>query len=128
MDKKYQVFISSTMEDLEEERQCAINTIVFNNNIPAGTELFRGSEVEWSVIKGWMDESDIYLLILGGRYGTIDPSTQKSHIEQEYEYAVGRKMPIIIISISDEMTNKKKTSPYIKAVVDRTLEYKAELK
>lgn len=116
MDKKYQVFISSTMEDLKEERQCAINTIVFNNNIPAGTELFRGSEVEWSVIKGWMDESDIYLLILGGRYGTIDPSTQKSHIEQEYEYAVGRKMPIIIISISDEMTNKKKS-------IDSSIDY-----
>lgn len=107
MKKKYQVFISSTIEDLKEERQRAINTLVNSNIIPAGMELFRGSEFKWKAIKEWMEESDIYLLIVGDRYGTIDPETKMSYTEREYEYAEKLNMPMIIITIDDSMTKIK---------------------
>lgn len=69
--KKYQVFISSTYTDLLDERQAAVEAILQAGHIPAGMELFTSSnQSQWDIIKRWIDESDIYMLILGGRYGS----------------------------------------------------------
>jgi hypothetical protein len=47
-----------------------------------------------NVIRRWIDESDIYMLILGGRYGSIDPKSQMGYIELEYRYALEKsKLP-----------------------------------
>lgn len=72
-DKKFQIFVSSTYTDLKEERQAAVEAILSAGHIPAGMELFSaGDESQMTVIKRWIDESDIYLLILGGRYGKLN--------------------------------------------------------
>ena len=39
-DKKYQVFISSTFDDLKEERKAILEAILITNNIPVGMESF----------------------------------------------------------------------------------------
>ena len=71
--KKYQVFISSTYTDLREERQAAVEAILKAGHIPAGMELFTSTnKSQWTIIQRWIDESDIYMLILGGRYGSIE--------------------------------------------------------
>jgi len=54
------------------------------------------------VINQWIDESDVYLLILGGRYGSIEPKTGKSYIQLEYEYAVKAGKPLFACVIKDE--------------------------
>ena len=41
MNKKIQVFISSTYTDLIEERQAAVEAILDAGHIPAGMELFK---------------------------------------------------------------------------------------
>src|SRR5262252_4497918 len=85
--KKLQVFVSSTYLDLREERQAAVEAILTAGHIPAGMELFTACDQgQMQVIKRWIDESDVYLLILGGRYGSIEPESQKSYIHLEYEY------------------------------------------
>jgi hypothetical protein len=87
--KKLQVFVSSTYIDLKEERQAAVEAILTAGHIPAGMELFTaGDQSQMQVIKRWIDESDVFLLILGGRYGSIEPQSQKSYIHLEYEYAI----------------------------------------
>jgi hypothetical protein len=102
MRKKLQVFVSSTYVDLREERQAAVEAILASGHIPAGMELFAaGNESQWETIKRWIDESDIYLLILGGRYGSIEPKTQKSYTHLEYEYAIQKGIPVFSIVISD---------------------------
>jgi hypothetical protein len=66
--KRLQVFVSSTFIDLRDERQAAVEAILSAGHIPAGMELFAaGDESQMEVIKGWIDQSDVYLLILGGR-------------------------------------------------------------
>nr|EIP1106119.1 DUF4062 domain-containing protein [Citrobacter freundii] len=40
MDKRYQVFISSTFKDLEVERSTVFQTLMEMDCIPAGMELF----------------------------------------------------------------------------------------
>lgn len=106
--KKLQVFISSTFQDLKEERQAAVEAILSSGNIPAGMELFSaGDESQMKVIKRWIEESDVYLLILGGRYGSIEPDTQKSYTQLEYEYAIQLNKPLFSVVIHNENLESK---------------------
>ena len=69
MEKKYQIFISSTYEDLKEERDTAVKTILTLSHIPIGMEMFNaGDDKQWEVIRRTIDASDYYVLILGFRY------------------------------------------------------------
>lgn len=106
--KKYQVFISSTYTDLLDERQAAVEAILQAGHIPAGMELFTSSnQSQWDIIKRWIDESDIYMLILGGRYGSIETKSGKSYTHLEYEYALSIKKPLFVIVIKDEALDQK---------------------
>lgn len=68
MKKKLQVFISSTYEDMKLERQKAVEAILAAGHIPAGMELFASENAEqWAVIQRWIRESDVFLILLGGR-------------------------------------------------------------
>lgn len=88
MKKKLQVFISSTYEDLKEERQIAVESVLNAGHIPAGMELFKSDDKsQKEIIKRWIDESDVYMLILGGRYGSIDEESGLSYTHWEYNYA-----------------------------------------
>jgi hypothetical protein len=100
--KRLQVFVSSTFLDLKEERQAAVEAILEAGHIPAGMELFTaGDESQMEVIKQWIDQSDVYLLILGGRYGSIDNKSGKSYIHLEYDYAFEREIPVFACVLKD---------------------------
>jgi hypothetical protein len=106
--KKLQVFVSSTFDDLKPERQAAVEAILTAGHIPAGMELFTaGDESQMEVIKQWIDESDVYLLILGGRYGSTEPKTRKSYIQLEYEYAISKSKAFFACVIKDEAIEKR---------------------
>lgn len=95
MDKKYQVFVSSTYQDLIEERQKVIEALISKNCFPVGMEYFpAASEEQFAVIKKLIDRCDYYILILGGRYGSIEPKTGKSYTQLEYEYALNNNIPV----------------------------------
>lgn len=108
MKKKLQIFVSSTYTDLLEERQAAVEAILKSGNIPAGMELFTaGDKSQLETITRWIDDSDIYFLILGGRYGSIEPTTGNSYTEVEYDYAKSTNKPLFAVVISDEYLEKK---------------------
>ena len=46
MNKKYQVFISSTFDDLRDERKKVLMAVLRMNYIPAGMELFSAADEE----------------------------------------------------------------------------------
>lgn len=95
MDKKYQVFVSSTYQDLIEERQKVIEALISKNCFPVGMEYFpAANEEQFAVIKRLIDRCDYYILILGGRYGSIEPKTGKSYTQLEYEYALEKNIPV----------------------------------
>lgn len=97
MDKRYQVFVSSTFTDLQEERSKILQTLMKMDCIPAGMELFPAADEEqFEFIKKVIDDCDYYLLIIGGRYG----STTKegiSYTEKEYDYAVSKNIKVIAL-------------------------------
>jgi hypothetical protein len=108
LERKIQVFISSTYIDLQDERQAAVQAILDAGHIPAGMELFKaGNDSQLDVIKRWICESDAYMLILGGRYGSIEPNSQKSYTHLEYEYALQLHKPIFAVVLSDSLLHKK---------------------
>lgn len=93
--KRYQIFISSTYADLSEERGRVIETIIRFDCIPAGIQFFPAMDVDlFEYIKREIDESDYHLLIIGGRYGSMDENGV-SWTEREYDYAVSRGIPIL---------------------------------
>ena len=108
--RKYSLFISSTYEDLKDERQSLIGVALDNGFIPVGMEQFHGAPTDqWTVIKKFIDECDFYLLVIGGRYGSIDESVNISYTEKEYDYAKHRGMPILVlIKNSQSITDDKK--------------------
>ncbi|KHS90093.1 hypothetical protein RC86_14010 [Pectobacterium brasiliense] len=114
MDKRYQVFVSSTFTDLEEERKHVIQTLMEMDCIPAGMELFPAiDETQWEFIKKVIDDCDYYLLIIGGRYGsTADDGL--SYTEKEFDYAVSKGIKVIILIHEDPNSlpmNKTELNP-----------------
>ncbi|MGV0878122.1 DUF4062 domain-containing protein [Martelella sp. FLE1502] len=99
--KKYQIFVSSTFRDLFEERQDAIRNILDLKHIPAGMELFPAADIgQLEYIKKVIDECDYYLLIMGGRYGSMD-ADGISYTEREYDYAVETGKVVVAFVHSD---------------------------
>jgi hypothetical protein len=61
MEKRYQVFVSSTYEDLKVERQEVMHALLEQECIPSGMELFpAASEDQWTLIKEVIDDCDYY--------------------------------------------------------------------
>lgn len=117
MNKKLQVFVSSTYKDLIEERQAAVQAILDAGHIPAGMELFKaGNESQLKTIYKWIDESDVYMLILGGRYGSIESKSGKSYTQLEYEYALSKNIPVFAVVLSQlSLTEKINSIGYDRA-------------
>ncbi|END9089967.1 DUF4062 domain-containing protein [Yersinia enterocolitica] len=119
MEKKLQVFVSSTFTDLKEERQAAVSAILRSGHIPAGMELFTaGDQSQLDIIKNWIDESDVYMLILGGRYGSIEANSGFSYTELEYNYALEKAKPLFSVVIN-ESTLKEKVKLFGPDIIER---------
>ena len=102
MKKKYQVFISATFQDLQKERTSAIEAVLMAKQLPVAMEAFvASSDEQFDYIKDCIDGSDYYILILGGCYGSINPTTGKSYTEMEFDYAVEKKIPILAFLYND---------------------------
>ena len=114
MQKKYQIFISSTYTDLIEERKYVQEIILSMNHFPVGMELFSAaSEEQWDIIKRTIDTSDFYILIIGYRYGSEMPDGI-GYTEREFLYAKEKKIPIIVflkeegLSVKDSQRNSNR--------------------
>ena len=109
MDRKFSVFVSSTFEDLIEERQMAINAVMNAGHFHVGMEIFNaGNGTPLETIKEYMENTDVFLLILGGVYGSVEEGSKKSFTQLEYEHAVNvLKKPIIPLVLQDDYLQAK---------------------
>ena len=95
MERKHQVFVSSTYKDLVEERKEVIHALLELDCIPSGMELFPATDEDaWSLITEVIDGCDYYVLILAGKYGSTN-TEGLGYTEMEFDYAVSNGMPII---------------------------------
>lgn len=111
MATKYQIFVSSTYEDLREEREQVIKAILEMGHIPVGMEMFSAAdETQWRLIQRQIDQSDYYIVIMAHRYGSMDDGV--SYTEKEYNYAVGKQIPTLAFLLEDG-------SPWIAEYIDK---------
>lgn len=102
--KKYQVFISSTYTDLIDERRKILDVLLMADCIPSGMEAFVATDNEqFEVIKKVIDLCDYYILIIGMRYGSINPLSEKSYTEMEYEYAKEKGIPVLVFAVDSSL-------------------------
>lgn len=98
---KFQVFVSSTFEDLRSERDQVIRAVLEMGHIPVGMEMFSAADEEqWKIIARHIDESDYYAVIVAHRYGSVTDE-EISYTRKEYEYARSRGIPCLGFVIDD---------------------------
>src|SRR4051812_12609512 len=94
MDKKFTIFVSSTYEDLKEERDAVVKAILEMGHIPVGMEMFSAADdAQWELIKRNIDTTDYYIVVVAHRYGPMDGAV--SYTEKEYDYAASAAIPIL---------------------------------
>lgn len=87
---RYQVFISSTFEDLVDERKTVIESLLSFGYMPSGMEMFPSTDSnQFEYIKMQIRSSDFVLVILKGRYGS-------GFTEKEYDFAESIGKPILV--------------------------------
>jgi hypothetical protein len=130
--KRYQVFVSSTYVDLKEERAAIFDVLTKIDCIPAGMEIFPAiDEQQLEYIKSIIDDSDYYIVIIGGRYGSVT-AEGVSFTEKEFDYAISRGIPVlsfihanpdkIPVGDTDKDENKRKSlESFIKKAQDGRL-------
>ncbi len=133
---RHQVFVSSTFLDLKEERAAVVSALLQMEAFPAGMELFPAAdENAWVLIAEVIDDSDYYLLVIGGKYGSIDPETELSFTEKEYDYAIEAGKPVMAFlhadpdeiplgkSEKDDATRKRLEAFRAKVKADKHVKY-----
>lgn len=129
MNVRYSVFLSSTFEDLREIRKELSYELFMNGYMVNNMESFgaRNGTV-WEVIKESIADSDMLVMVIAGRYGSINLDEGISFTEQEYNYAVERGIPVLVfirdknsISMADCDTGekKRKLDAFIKRIGDK---------
>lgn len=100
---KYQIFISSTFQDLQDERRAVTEQILNMGHIPVGMELFQASDDDqWTYISDRLKEMDYYVVIVAERYGSIDPKTGFSYTEKENRLAIDLGIPTVAFLLRDD--------------------------
>mgnify|MGYP000296506868 FL=1 len=95
VEKKYQIFISSTYKDLINARKKVMEEVLSMGHFPVGMESFTaGDEEQWEIIESELATTDYYILILGKRYGSLSPEGI-GYTEKEFDYAEGLGIPIL---------------------------------
>ena len=132
MEKKYQIFISSTYKDLIEARSKVRDAILSMMHFPVGMEMFNAADEEqWEIIQETIDSSDYYVLILGQRYGSVIESGSDagiSYTEKEFRYAREKKIPILVFIIDDDVAIKPEFMEKDQESIKKLADFKTEAK
>lgn len=99
----YRVFISSTFVDMIPYREAIQQAITNCDAISYGMERFVPAPIRpLDRCYEEIENSQIFLLMLGHRYGEIDKETGKSFTELEYEKAKELNLPILVFILDTD--------------------------
>jgi predicted ATPase/class 3 adenylate cyclase len=91
-DQRVRVFISSTLEELAEERAAALRAIRRLHLVPVWYESGARPHPPRSMYRAYLDQSQIFVGIYWQRYGWVAPGMEISGLEDEYRLATGKPM------------------------------------
>lgn len=94
-EKRYQVFISTTYPDMQGARQALMLPLLDLGMVPVGMDLHSAeSHNLMPVVQRMIDDSDYFVILLGGRYGTLSP-LGLSYTHREYIFAATKRKPVV---------------------------------
>jgi uncharacterized protein DUF4062 len=103
----YSVFVSSTYEDLREERAEVQKALLKLHCMPIGMELFGAAEDEtWEFIQRQIADCDYYVVVIADRYGST-AADGLSYTEKEYDYAREIKKPVLAFLHADRKSIRR---------------------
>lgn len=95
MERMYRIFISSTYCDLKRERSSIQKAILEMGHYPICMETFVSTDShQMDFIIEQLNTADVYIIILGNRYGTMAENDTRSYTEREYIYAKEIGLPV----------------------------------
>lgn len=101
MNPRYQIFVSSTFQDLKDARERVIYELMRNGFIAVGMEQFHATDEEqMEYIRPLIDQTDYYVVIVKGRYGSL-AADGMSYTEKEYRYALEKGVPVLAFLYDD---------------------------
>jgi len=109
-DRKYQVFISSTFSDLADQRRVTLDAVIDRGHMPVALERFPAADSAVPyVIQKAIETSQIYIVILGFRYGAM-ANSDISFTHLEYQNALEHKKIIVVpfLLTDDEVHDGRK--------------------
>jgi predicted ATPase/class 3 adenylate cyclase len=91
-DQRVRVFISSTLQELAEERAAARRAIRRLHLAPVWYESGARPHPPLSMYRAYLEQSQVFVGIYWQRYGWVAPGMDISGLEDEYRLAVGKPM------------------------------------
>jgi tetratricopeptide (TPR) repeat protein len=100
---RLKVFISSSVLDLPEHRGQVLDACLRMGMFPSLVERLPDKDVDAIALSlNLIDEADLYVCILGHRYGYIPTGKEASIVEMEYDRAVERGIPRLIFLMHED--------------------------
>lgn len=97
------VFVSSTYEDMLPYREAVTNALMSIEQLPIGMEHFVSSPNNpLDDCLADIRRSQIYIVVVGMKYGSIDAETGKSFTELEYDEAIKNNIPVLAFVIDEK--------------------------
>lgn len=125
----YRIFVSSTYIDMIPYREALQTTITNCDSVAYGMERFVPAPIR--PIERCYEEianSQIYVLLLGHRYGEIDNDSGKSYTELEYDKAKEMGLPILAFLLDTEKVGVLEKFRESDVQHDALVRFKNELK
>ena len=98
----WRIFISSTYEDMLPYREAVADALTSIEHLPIGMEQFVSTpDRSLDVCLTDVRRCQLYVVLVGMRYGSIDDETGKSFTELEYEEALKNNIPVLAFVINE---------------------------
>jgi predicted ATPase len=108
-DQRLRVFVSSTLQELAEERLAAKTAITELRLNPVMFELGARAHPPRALYRAYLEQSHIFVGIYWQRYGWVAPGETISGLEDEYHLSGNRPKLIYVKTPADEREERLKT-------------------
>lgn len=101
-DRRLRVFVSSTLEELAEEREAVRAAVESMRLVPVMFEMGARPHAPRNLYRAYLEQSDVFLGIYWQRYGWVAPDEEVSGLEDEYRLSRGMPRLIYVKAPADE--------------------------
>lgn len=124
LDKRYQVFITTSGKEMQPERMVVSQTLIGMGFFSWGLE--QRTPLSTAFARRQIDDCDYVLLLLGSQYGEQSVSGV-SYLQLEYIYAVTKQKPIIVFMHEKPESRDIELQEQKTALKDKFFEFRHQL-